>query len=109
MALPLLISCGRSEPALVELAQRPTATGVRLTLIAAAGVHINALLQPVLERPDGTVLRFDAPERSADSAYFVSAPTLDLLPPIAGVVRASVCSSEELVCRQVTLEVRNAY
>jgi hypothetical protein len=55
------------------------------------------------------VLRFDSPHVSADSAYFVDAPTVEA--PIeqtvhTGIVRASVCSAGEKLCRSFALAVR---
>ena len=80
----------------------------RLTLIAARGLQVNARVKPALELPDGTVLRFDSPHLTADSAYFTQPPTA-LLPGAgrqpAGTLRASVCAADELVCRSVTLEL----
>ena len=81
----------------------------QLRLIGAPGAHINARLKPALELANGTVLRFDSPHVSADSAYFVDAPTVEA--PIeqtvhTGIVRASVCSAGEKLCRSFALAVR---
>ena len=61
-------ACGHEPP----LALKP---GPPLRLEAAPGVRINARLKPALELDDGTVVRFDSPCVTADSAYFAAAPT----------------------------------
>lgn len=81
----------------------------RLRLVAAPGARINARLKPALELTDGTVLRFDSPRLTADSAYYADAPTTEgALPEEAhrGVVRASVCPREERICRSYAVAVR---
>jgi hypothetical protein len=81
----------------------------RFRLVAAPGARINARLKPALELADGTVLRFDSPHLTADSAYFADAPTTRGAPPEeahGGVVRASVCPSKERVCRSYEVSVR---
>jgi hypothetical protein len=91
----------------IRVVQSDVPGGVRLTLIATAGTRINARLKPALELVDETVLRFDTPAVTPDSAYFTSPPEL-LLPdgvPAEGSIRASVCDAGESVCRLVTLEV----
>ena len=81
--------------------------GPPLTLVAAPGVRINARLKPVLELTDGTLLRFDSPRVTPDSAYFTEAPTV--MPPAGlprrGTLRASVCPSGEKVCRSLEMAV----
>jgi hypothetical protein len=82
--------------------------GTTLTLVAAPGIRINARVKPALELPDGTVLRFDSPHQTTDSAYFTRPPTVTLPAPArraAGTLRASVCAADELVCRSVTLRL----
>jgi hypothetical protein len=81
----------------------------RLQLVGAPGARINARLKPALELADGTVLRFDSPHVTADSAYFLDAPTVDA--PLRdtvhrGILRASVCSEGEQLCRTFALAVR---
>ncbi len=81
----------------------------RLRLVGAPGAHINARLKPALELEDGTVLRFDSPHVTNDSAYFVDSPTVEA--PLGetvhlGTVRASVCSAGEKLCRSFALDVR---
>lgn len=81
----------------------------RLRLVGAPGAHINARLKPALELEDGTVLRFDSPHLTADSAYFADSPTVEAPragPVHAGIVRASVCSAGEKLCRTFALAVR---
>src|SRR3989454_3755497 len=53
-----------SRPPLVALEAGPP-----LRLVVAPGVRINARLKPALELDDGTVLRFDSPLVTPDSAY----------------------------------------
>lgn len=81
----------------------------RLRLVGAPGAHINARLKPALELDNGAVLRFDSPHVTADSAYFVDAPTV--VAPMeasvhSGIVRASICSAGEKLCRTFALAVR---
>jgi len=78
----------------------------RLTLLAAAGVKVNARLKPALELSDGRVLRFDSPRLTPDSAYFAESPSA-LAPgrhtQVHGTLRASVCDEGAAVCRTVVL------
>ena len=91
-----------AEPPLVALDAGPP-----LRLVAAPGVRINARLKPALELDDGTVVRFDAPHVTADSAYFTAAPTA--APPLTGnqhgTLRLSVCPADEKICRLVEMAV----
>lgn len=92
-----------SRPPLVALEAGPP-----LRLVAAPGVRINARLKPALELDDGTVLRFDSPRVTPDSAYFAAAPTA--APPEGvrhGTLRVSVCPSGEGICR--SLEIAAAW
>jgi hypothetical protein len=81
--------------------------GPPLRLEAARGYRINARLQPALELSDGTVLRFDSPELTPDSAYFAAPPTA--APPSGveprGTLRVSVCATGEEFCRLVVERV----
>ena len=82
------------------------ADNIRLVLVAAPGVRINARLKPALELPDGHVLWFDSPHVSADSNYFTTSPTAelkDLLSAPHGTIRASICNDGERFCRTVTI------
>ena len=91
----------RGRPSLVALEAGPP-----LRLVAAPGVRINARLKPALELDDGTVVRFDSPRRTADSAYFAAAPTA--APPEGarrGTLRVSVCPSGEGLCRSLEVAV----
>jgi hypothetical protein len=84
-------------------------TVTRLRLVGAPGARINARLKPALELADGTVLRFDSPHVTADSAYFVDAPAVEAPrggTVHTGIVRASVCSAGEKLCRTFALAVR---
>jgi hypothetical protein len=79
--------------------------GPPLRLVAAPGVRINARLKPALELGDGTVLRFDSPRLTSDSAYFATPPTV-APPPGAmrrGTLRLSVCPAGEKICRSVVM------
>ena len=89
------------RPPLVALEAGPP-----LRLVAAPGVRINARLKPALELGDGTVLRFDSPRVTPDSAYFAAAPTA--APPEGvrrGTLRVSVCPSGEGICRSLEIPV----
>jgi hypothetical protein len=81
--------------------------GPPLRLVAAPGVRINALLKPALELDDGTVVRFDSPFVTPDSAYFKAAPTAT--PPASkdrhGRLRLSICREDEQICRLVVMPV----
>src|SRR5207253_7166556 len=94
-------ACGRRPP-IVTLEAGPP-----LRLVAAPGVRINARLKPALELDDGTVVRFDSPHVTADSAYFTAAPTA--APPLTGnrhgTLRLSVCPAGEKICRLVEMAV----
>ena len=100
-------ACGPTAP--LRLAVERGGPLRRLSLVAAPGVRINARLKPSLELEDGTVLRFDSPLLTEEDAYFAEAPTLETAPRSAlhrGVVRASVCSTGERICRSFALAVR---
>jgi hypothetical protein len=96
-----------AEPyAEVEVRTTPAGPDTRLSLIAAPGLKVNARLKPALELEDGTVLRFDSPRLTPDSAYFAEAPTALLAgrhEKLSGTLRASVCGVDEQVCRRVSL------
>jgi hypothetical protein len=79
-----------------------------VALVPAADLKLNARVKPALELRDGTVLRFDSPHLTSDSAYFAQAPTASLRDhpgAIHGTLRASVCGVNELVCRAITVEL----
>jgi hypothetical protein len=113
--MALLLSAGAchgapsARPAL-RLETAPAGADTRLTLIAAPDLKVSARLKPALELPDGTVLRFDAPALTADSAYF-AVPATTLLRGrhrhVRGTLRASVCGVTELVCHSVSLRVES--
>src|SRR5437870_2991438 len=106
-------NCTRTVPSLVAYDRRYRARGLTLVagpplrLVAAPGVRINARLKPALELDDGTVVRFDSPHVTADSAYFTAAPTA--APPLTGnrhaTLRLSVCPAGEKICRLVEMAV----
>ncbi len=92
----------------IQLRAEPGADGTRLTLVAEPGARINARLKPALELADGTVLRFDSPHLTPDSAYFADAPTARAPTGATlkrAILRASVCPAGAQVCRTVTLAV----
>jgi hypothetical protein len=110
LALALTFGCGGSvaRPAALRVERALWADSTRLILVAGPGVRVNARVKPALELVDGTVLRFDSPHLTADSAYFTRPPTATLPGTgrqVGGTLRASVCSEHELVCRAVTLEL----
>lgn len=76
-----------------------------LRLVPQPGVRINAQIKPAIDRPPASLLTFDAPGRTADSAYFVVPPTVSVqgLRPVAGTLRASACPEGKRVCRTVAL------
>lgn len=108
--LALTGACSRSPAPSSELRVVLESAGpdTRLTLHAETGLKINARVAPALELADGTVLRFDARERTPDSAYF-AAPPIALLTgrhdELHGRLRASVCRTDELVCRSLSIEL----
>jgi len=61
----------------------PTDSATRLVLVAAPGWKINARVKPALELPSGAIVRFDAPQLTADSAYFAEPPTARILGRVA--------------------------
>lgn len=99
---------GAAPAPILRVVSEHSAEGTTLTLVAAPGVRINARVKPALELPDGTVLRFDSPHQAPDSSYFTRPPTSSM--PGAhrraeGTLRASVCETDELVCRSVVLQL----
>ena len=98
----LAIAACHGPPPLVALEAGPP-----LRLVAAPGVRINARLKPALELDDGTVLRFDSPRVTPDSAYFAAVPTVAT--PTSGgrhgTLRLSVCPAGERLCRLVVMAV----
>jgi thiol-disulfide isomerase/thioredoxin len=99
-----------AEPyAELEVRTTPAGADTRVTLVAAPGLKVNARLKPALELKDGTVLRFDSPRLTPDSAYFTEPPTAILAgrhEDLEGTLRASVCGVEEQVCRTVGLRLK---
>lgn len=92
----------------VRLAITPAAGYTVLSVIAEPGVKVNARLKPALELADGSVLRFDSPSITPDSAYFTVPPTAELTgrhTAVHGTLRASVCSTGEQICRSVVVPI----
>ena len=116
LILALVAACARGRASTPDAARPlalrtvPVGDSLRLVLEAAPGWRINARVKPVLESADGTLLRFDAPGLTPDSAYFAEPPVAVVAArgrhPIRGTLRASVCAAGEAVCRMVTLAVR---
>jgi hypothetical protein len=110
LALALATACGRppTESGLLQVTTAPSGPDTRLTLHAGPHLKINARLVPALEMGDGTVLRFRAGLRTADSAYYAEPPST-VLPGrharVHGTLRASVCRDDEQVCRAVRIEI----
>ncbi len=99
---------GRKANPSLSLTIAPEGLDTRVTLVAAPGLKVNARLKPALELDGGTVLRFDSPRITADSAYFADPPTALLsgrYRQVRGTLRASVCGVDEQVCRTVTLRL----
>lgn len=106
----LSLSCSPEPRSHLPLRLEASSAGAdtRLTLVPATHIKLNARVKPALELGDGTVLRFDSPRLTADSAYFASPPTA-LLPgrhdSVSGTLRASVCENDAPVCRSLVLEL----
>jgi hypothetical protein len=105
----LLLACSGTadQAAPLHVDHVPAGDSTRLTLVAAPGVRINARLKPALELPDGSVLRFDSPRLTADSAYFAEPPSVlvaGLRKDVRGTLRASICG-DELACRPFVLDL----
>ena len=110
IAAGVLGSCASpgGTPALLRLRTAAAGPDTRLTLLAAPGFEINARLAPALELPNGTIVRFVSGRRTADSAYFAEPPSARLPgrhDQIHGMLRASVCRQDELVCHSVALKL----
>jgi hypothetical protein len=96
------------DSSLLRLETAPAGADTRLTLIPASHIKLNAQVKPALELGDGTVLRFDSAELTADSAYFTAPPTATLSgrhDRVRGTLRASVCENDAPVCRSLVLEL----
>jgi hypothetical protein len=106
--MTLILGCSRSpeSPPLLRLETKQTDGDTRVTLIVSSGLKLNARLKPALELADGTVLRFDSPRLTPDSAYFADRPSV-VVPgwhaTVHGTLRASVCDAGETVCRSIVV------
>jgi hypothetical protein len=110
LGISLLLSCSGASGSAVPLriVYSPAGDSTRLTLVPVAGIRINARLKPALELPDGTVLRFDSPSLTADSAYFEAPPYASVAGSrrtAKGTLRASICGDDERACHGVVLEL----
>ncbi len=102
----LLAGCAPAPNPYLAVERERAPEGTRLRLVPAPGVRISAQQKPALERPDSTVLRFDSPAVTPDSAYFTQPPELVVAGSTRGRLVASVCPAGEYVCRPVILETR---
>jgi len=110
LALGLATACSRppAESGPLQVTTAPSGPDTRLTLHAAPHLKINARLAPALELRDGTVLRFSAGLRTADSSYYAEPPSAVLSgrhAQVHGTLRASVCRDDEQVCRAVRVDI----
>ena len=110
VAAAFLASCSDApaRPAPLHLSTAPSGADTRVTLHAGPGLKVNARLAPALQLGDGSVLRFDAGRRTADSAYFAEPPSAlwaGRHQSAHGTLHASVCYDRERVCRTLTLEL----
>jgi hypothetical protein len=99
---------GTRPPDPLYLETTPVGSDTRLTLVTAPGLKLNARLKPALELPNGTVLRFDSPHLTPDSAYFTQPPSTLALGHQTrwqGKLRASICDKAGMVCRSVVLDL----
>jgi hypothetical protein len=110
LGLAFVLACSavgdRTVPPL-QVSHSAEGDGTRLALVATPGIRINARLKPALELADGTILRFDSPRLTADSAYFAEPPsTLVGMPwkDVHGILRASICG-DDAACRPFVLEL----
>jgi hypothetical protein len=78
-----------------------------LSAVPVAGYRVNGRVPPALELATGQVIRLDSGQRSADSAYFVEPPWARLPEgvPLRGTLRASVCRTDEALCRIAVVPV----
>ena len=110
LVLLLAAACSgeRDAGAPVRLKTSPAGEHTLVTLIPASHIKLNARLKPALELADGSVLRFDTPRLTADSAYFAEPPAA-VLPGrhrrVRGTLRASVCENDAPVCRALVMEL----
>jgi hypothetical protein len=94
-----------ARPALGVRVER-VGDSTELTLEAPPGVRINARLAPALELAPGPVVRFGSAALTPDSAYFAAPPSARISghpARVRGVLRASVCTRDERVCRPLLL------
>ena len=105
---PLVAWSRVSRHDVIRIVEASNGGSTRLTLVADSGVRINSRLKPALELKDGRVIRFDSPDMTRVSIYFVGAPTADAVGSLggaAGFLRASVCALGDSVCRTVRIEL----
>ncbi|HEY7505804.1 MAG TPA: hypothetical protein VH700_17020 [Gemmatimonadales bacterium] len=96
---------GSEEPVRPQLGMR--AGEPILSAVPAAGYRINGRVSPALELTTGQVIRLDRGRRSVDSAYF-DEPPWARVPESArlrGTLRASVCRTDEALCRIAAVAV----
>ena len=108
LALSGACASERHPEAPVRVETRVTGDHTRLTLVPASSIKLNARIKPALELPDGSILRFDSPRLTPDSAYFAEPPVATLggrHRRVRGTLRASVCENDAPVCRALVLEI----
>ena len=110
IGLALAAGCApeRTPDAPVRLETEVTGEQTRLTLVPASSIKLNARIKPALELADGSILRFDSPRLTPDSAYFAEPPVATLSGrhrTVRGTLRASVCENDAPVCRALVLEL----
>jgi len=106
--LLVLAACGTAAESPISVETTPVSDGTRLTIIPREGYRISARAAPAFELADGSVMLFDAPGRTPQSAYFDSLPRLQTSRPrddLHGIVRASVCETTNDYCRVVEVEM----
>lgn len=104
----VFVGCGTAAEAPISVESTSLPEGTRVTIVPRDGYRISARVAPAFELSDGTVMLFDAPGRTPQSAYFDSLPRIETPRPadqLHGVVRASVCETANNYCRVVEVEL----
>ena len=104
----LLAACGQQrshEPVRLRVGVR--AGESILSAVPAAGYRINGRVSPALESPTGQVILLNKGRRSPDSTYFVDPPWARVPKGthFRGTLRASVCRTDEALCRIAVVAV----
>jgi len=104
----VIAACGTAAELPISVETTPLPDGTRLTIVPHEGYRISARAAPAFELADGSIMLFDAPGRTPQSAYFDSLPRLDTSRPsddLHGTVRASVCETTNDYCRVVEVKM----